>query len=80
MRKQHAFWMILFFTLYGLTFLPNFGIFNELKFIAFLPQPLAWVLLLNAINTVIIFVVYFRFFKPFALRVEKMFEEEGEKQ
>ncbi|MCG7337437.1 hypothetical protein MHZ95_19440 [Sporosarcina sp. ACRSM] len=78
MRKQHACWIFAFFTFYALTFLPNFGIFNKLEVIAFLPQPLAWVLLLNAINTIIIFVVYFKFFKPFAIRVEEVLGEKVE--
>jgi len=81
MRKKHAILISLFFIIYLLTFLPNFGIFNELKFIGFLPQALAWVLFLNAINTVIIFIVYFKFFKPFAKNIEekmKASEEVGE--
>lgn len=76
MRKKHAMLILAFFIIYLLTFLPNFGIMNELKFIVFLPQSLAWVLFLNAINTVIIFVVYFKFFKPFALKMQKMAEED----
>ncbi|PWA12331.1 hypothetical protein DCC39_06860 [Pueribacillus theae] len=81
MRKAHALWITAFFIIYLLTFLPNFGIMNDLKFIGFLPQSLAWVLLLNAINTVIIFVIYFKFFKPFAQNVEEKMmkiEQEGE--
>lgn len=83
MRKKHAILMTIFFILYLLTFLPNFGVMNELKFVLFLPQPLAWVLFINAINTVIIFIVYFKFFKPFAENVErKMFinKHGGEKE
>lgn len=76
MRRKHALLMAAFFIIYLLTFLPNFGIMNELKFIGFLPQPLAWVLFLNLINTVLIFVVYFKFFKPFALKMQKMTEED----
>ena len=81
MRKKHALLIAAFFIIYLMTFLPNFGIMNELKFIGFLPQALAWVLLLNAINTVIIFIVYFKFFKPFAQNVEEKMlknEKEGE--
>ncbi|MBD8007423.1 hypothetical protein [Bacillus norwichensis] len=77
MRRKHALLMTVFFVLYLLTFLPNFGIMNDLKFVGFLPQSLAWVLMLNALNTVIIFIVYFKFFKPFAQNVEKISEEEG---
>jgi hypothetical protein len=75
MKKQHALLMALFFILYFATFLPNFGIFNELKLVGFLPQSLAWVLLLNAINTVIIFIVYYKYFKPFAENVSREFNE-----
>lgn len=78
MRKKHALLICLFFIIYLLTFLPNFGIFNNLEFIGFLPQPLAWVLLLNAVNTVIIFIVYFKFFKPFAKNVEKKMKNNQE--
>lgn len=76
MRRKHALLIAVFFIIYLLTFLPNFGIMNELEFIGFLPQSLAWVLMLNAINTVIIFVVYFKFFKPFAQNVDKMLEDD----
>lgn len=75
MRQKHALLIGAFFIFYLLTFLPNFGIMNELKFIVFLPQPLAWVLVLNAINTVIIFIVYYKYFKPFAERVERTLED-----
>ncbi|MEI3599470.1 MULTISPECIES: hypothetical protein [unclassified Oceanobacillus] len=78
MRKKHAIWITGFFIIYFLTFLPNFGVMNELKFIGFLPQPLAWVLFLNLINTVIIFVIYFKFFKPFALNVERVMQKDEE--
>jgi hypothetical protein len=71
MRKKHRNLMILFFVLYGATFLPNFGVFNSLTWIGPLPQPLAWVLFLNLINTAIIFIVYKKFFKPFAKRSEE---------
>jgi hypothetical protein len=71
MRKKHRNLLILFFVLYGATFFPNFGIFNSLIWIGPLPQPLAWVLFLNIINTVIIFIVYKKFFKPFAKRSEE---------
>lgn len=71
MRKKHAYLIGSFFVIYFLTFLPNFGVFNNPTFIGVLPQALAWVLFLNAINTVIIFIVYFKYFKPFAKNVEK---------
>lgn len=71
MRKLHAALITLFFVLYFATFFPNLGIFNKLTFIGFFPQPLAWVLFLNAINTVIIFIIYYKFFKPFADNASK---------
>ncbi|WP_191559586.1 hypothetical protein [Metabacillus idriensis] len=82
MRKLHAILIGVFFLVYFLTFLPNFGVLNEPIFIGFLPQPLAWVLLLNAINTVIMFIIYFKFFKPFAKNVANEFgdNEEGSKK
>lgn len=76
MRKKHAILITMFTLVYACTFLPNFNVMNELKFIGFFPQPLAWVLLLNAINTVIIFVVYFKYFKPFAKNAESYFARE----
>jgi hypothetical protein len=83
MRRVHAAYIGAFFFFYACTFLPNFNIFNDPTFIGFFPQPLMWVLVLNAINTVIIFIVYKKFFKPFALRAEKdveAFEKREEKQ
>lgn len=77
-RGLHALIITIFFFIYALTFLPNFGIFNDLKFIGPFPQALSWVLILNAINTVIIFIVYFKFFKPFAKRLEEIIEVEEE--
>lgn len=76
-RTLHAFVISLFFFIYALSFLPYFGIMNEAVFVGPFPQPLAWVLFLNAINTVIMFVVYFKFFKPFAKRIDKKFKSEG---
>ena len=73
MRKLHAAYIGAFFFFYALTFLPNFNVFNEAAFIGFFPQPLVWVLVLNAVNTVIIFLVYKKFFKPFAERTEQEF-------
>lgn len=77
-RKLHAFVISVFFFIYALSFLPYFGIMNEATFVGPFPQPLAWVLFLNAINTIIMFIVYFKFFKPFAKRLEKKFDREGE--
>lgn len=75
-RGLHALIISIFFLIYALTFLPNFGFFNELKFIGPFPQALSWVLFLNAINTIIIFIVYFKFFKPFARRIEEKIDNE----
>jgi hypothetical protein len=77
MQKKHRNTLIAFFVLYGLTFLPNFNIFNNLIWIGPLPQPLFWVLIVNFVNTMIIIYVYKKFFKPFAKRIEE--EEELER-
>lgn len=74
MRKLHALLIGVFFLIYGLTFLPNFGVFNNPVLVGYLPQPLLWVLILNAVNTIIIFIVYFKFFKPFSERAYKELE------
>lgn len=76
MRAGNRNLLILFFVLYFATFLPNLGVFNSLVWVGPLPLPLFWVLLLNLINTIILFVIYKKFFKPFALRVEKEFPDE----
>jgi high-affinity nickel permease len=80
MQKKHRNTLIIFFLLYALTFLPNFGIFNSLTWVGPLPLPLFWVLLINLINTIIVIYVYKQFFKPFAKRIEQeMTEEETER-
>lgn len=76
MRKTNAILLSLFFVLYAATFLPNIGLFNELTFWGVLPEPLAFTLIINVINTILIFVIYFKVFKPFALRMEKRISEE----
>lgn len=78
MQKKHRNTLAVFFILYALTFLPNFGIFNSLTWIGPLPLPLFWVLLLNLINTIIVIYVYKKFFRPFALRTEQELSEEKE--
>ncbi|WP_017728811.1 hypothetical protein [Halalkalibacterium ligniniphilum] len=78
MRKTNAILLGIFFILYAATFLPNVGIFNDLTFWGVFPEPLAFTLIINAINTILIFVIYFKVFKPFALRMEKKLSEEGE--
>lgn len=82
MRKLHALLIGLFFLIYALTFLPNFGVFNNPVMVGYLPQPLVWVLIMNALNTIIIFIVYHKFFKPFSERayneVEALGKEESE--
>jgi quinol-cytochrome oxidoreductase complex cytochrome b subunit len=76
MRKTNAILLGLFFILYGATFLPNIGFFNDLTFWGLLPEPLAFTLIINFINTILIFIIYFKVFKPFALRMEKRLSEE----
>lgn len=78
MRKINALLIGAFLVLYGLTFLPNFGIMNNLTFWGPFPQPLAFTLIINAINTVIIFFIYFKVFKPFALRMEEKLAKQEE--
>ncbi|MFB5089115.1 hypothetical protein PGC35_18305 [Psychrobacillus sp. PGGUH221] len=78
MRKTNAVLLGTFFILYAATFLPNVGIINDLAFWGIFPEPLAFTLIINAINTVIIFVIYAKVFKPFAIRMEKILAEEGE--
>jgi quinol-cytochrome oxidoreductase complex cytochrome b subunit len=78
MRKTNSILLGTFFILYAVTFLPNIGILNDLSFWGPFPEPLALTLIINAINTIIIFVIYFKVFKPFALRMEKRLSEEGE--
>ncbi|WP_010676586.1 hypothetical protein [Bacillus timonensis] len=76
MRKTNGILLGVFFILYAATFLPNIGLFNDLNFWGLLPEPLAFTLIINVINTIIIFVIYFKVFKPFALRMEKRILEE----
>lgn len=78
MKRKHHILLLLFFILYFATFLPNLGIFNTLTWIGPFPLPMAWVLFLNAINTIILLIICKQFFIPFAKRVEKEFEEEEE--
>lgn len=70
MQQSNRIWLSIFFVIYAATFLPHFGVLNNLSWVGPLPQPMAWVLFLNAINTAIVFVVYIKFFKPYAERME----------
>ena len=57
---------LLFFTLficYVCTWLPYFGFANSLIWIGPITLPMAWVLLMNAINTVAVFLIYLWFFQ-----------------
>lgn len=65
MLKTYHYFILFFFISYATTFLPNFNIFNELKFIGPFPEPMAWVLFINALNTFLIFVLYKVFYKYF---------------
>ncbi|GAA1119133.1 hypothetical protein [Nesterenkonia jeotgali] len=69
MRKTHAIIIAVFFVAYAATFLPNFGIFNSLTWIGPLSLPMAWVIGLNALNTVLVIIVYRRYFRPYAERI-----------
>ncbi len=70
MKRSHHRLIVLCFFFYALTFLPNFGILNSLTWIGPLPLPMAWVLFLNALNTVLLFVIYQKYFLPFAQRAD----------
>lgn len=70
MRKSNRIWLSLFFLVYAATFLPYFGIINDLVWVGPIPLPMAWVLFMNALNTVLVFVVYYKLFRPYARRVE----------
>lgn len=57
---------LLFFILiicYACTWLPYFGIMNSMVWIGPITLPMAWVLLMNAINTVAVFLIYYWFFR-----------------
>ncbi|MFB4161336.1 hypothetical protein ACE1TF_15755 [Geomicrobium sp. JSM 1781026] len=70
-KKTHHLIIVIFFVVYALTFLPNFNILNTLDWVGPFPLPMAWVLLLNVINTLVIWVIYRNYFVPFARRMEK---------
>lgn len=69
MRKTHAILIAVFFVAYFATFLPNLGLFNSLTWVGPLPLPMAWVIGLNALNTVLVVIVYRKYFKPYADRM-----------
>lgn len=75
MRVEYRLIITLFFVLYLSTFLPNFGFLNNLDFIGPFPEPMSYVLSVNAINTMIIFFVYNRYFKRFCKACDKEFSE-----
>lgn len=78
-RRKNRNLLLAFFIVYFATFLPNFGILNSLKWIGPFPLPMAWVLFLNAINTIITLMIYFQLFKPFAEKFEnKLNDKEGD--
>ena len=67
MKKFHNWLILVFFCSYAMTFLPNFGVMNEARFIGPLPEPMLFVLVMNAINTFMIFVIY-KFIYPYYCR------------
>lgn len=77
MQIHHRIVISTFFLLYAATFLPYFGFFNQLNFIGPFPEPMAWVLFINVINTGIVFLVYFNYFKPFCANCDKEFQNES---
>lgn len=69
MRKKHAIIITVFFVVYAATFLPNFNVFNSLTWVGPLPLPMAWIIGLNVVNTGLVLIIYFKFFKPYAVRM-----------
>lgn len=78
MRSTHHLLIGVFFVVYAATFLPNLGVFNSLTWVGPFPLPMAWVLSLNAVNTFIVLVIYWKFFKPYALRVERDLSQQSD--
>jgi hypothetical membrane protein len=75
MQTKNRLVISVFFALYAATFLPNFGLFNQLSWIGPVTQPMAWILMLNLINTALIVYIYYAFFKPFAERNSERSQE-----
>lgn len=78
MKKKCIILEIVFFVLYLSTFLPNFGYFNDLVFIGPFPEPMAFVLIINMINTFIIFLLFKYFYPLFCKAAEKEIEKSKE--
>lgn len=74
-RKANYIVLSVFFLLYAASWLPYFGFVNELTYIGPFPLPMAWGIGINVVNTVIMIVVYFKFFKPYGRRMEGFGEE-----
>lgn len=68
-RKANYIVLSVFFLLYAASWLPYFGFFNDLTYIGPFPEPMAWGIGINVVNTIIVIAVYFMFFKPYAQRV-----------
>lgn len=79
-RKANYIVLTVFFVLYGATWLPYFDVMNDLGFIGPFPQAMAWVLGINVVNTVLVIVVYFKFFKAYADRMDGPDEEIADPQ
>lgn len=70
-RLKHHITLTAFFMVYLATWLPHFGVMNDLVFVGPLTQPLAWILGLNLVSTGIATFAYFRFYKPYAQRMDQ---------
>ncbi|MFC7404608.1 hypothetical protein [Georgenia alba] len=82
MKRRTANYIVLttFFVLYLATWLPYFGVVNAPSFIGPFPQPMAFGLAINVVNTALVVVVYFAFFRPYARRMRHYHEQEAEER
>ncbi|GAA4415269.1 hypothetical protein GCM10023169_01440 [Georgenia halophila] len=75
-RKANYIVLTIFFALYLASWLPYFGIVNAPTFIGPFPQPMAFGIAINVLNTALVLVVYFAFFKPYGERMRRYHEQE----
>jgi fatty acid desaturase len=67
--KRRIVWIVII-AAYFASWLPNFGIFNSLTWVGPFSLPLAWVLLMNIVLTIGVFLVHTYHFKPFVERLK----------
>lgn len=76
--KKRIVWTVIIVA-YCASWLPNFGVLNSLIWIGSFPLPLAWVLLMNVVLTIAVFLVYNYQFKPLLERLKNVpIEREAE--